>query len=166
MERLIDDPFIALDTVHTRLNELLLDMDQMLGTNLSKNGGVSPRVDISQDKESLFYMMELPGIGLEDIKITTSTGMLTIYGEKRREESKQSHKHRSYERSFGTFTRTFSLPEGVNANMIQAELDNGVLEIRIPLPEKAIVNVKEIKVSTGSKLLKSTKTNDYQAVVS
>lgn len=146
------EPFRALNLIQSRLGRLMDEIDSTLATNLTEPAIVTPRVDITEDLNTLYYVMELPGVEREDIHVQVENGILTVKGQKlRRAEASDRAPHR-FELSRGEFVRSFSLPEGVNSDMIQAELENGVLEVRIPLPESTHSKPREITVSCGHHL--------------
>lgn len=124
-----------------------------------------PRTDITEDKDTRYYTMELPGVKPEDLRITVEDGALIVHGVKRQEKRSKDENHRRFERSYGEFTRTFSLPEGVSADTIHAELDHGVLEVQLPLPTSVRGAVKEIAIASGGQRLRSARANGHQAVV-
>lgn len=91
-----------------------------------------PRVDIVEEKESYRLHADVPGLRKEEITITVENGLLTLSGEKKgekREERKNNYAY--YERTFGSFSRSFKLPEHVDAEHIEASLKDGVLELTI-----------------------------------
>jgi len=106
----------------------------------------APRVDIEEDKENYFVKAELPGMKLEDIKISISDNQLVIRGEKRREvESKDKTYHR-VERVYGSFERAFTLSKAVAADKVEAIYRDGVLSVRVPKAEEAKAREIQIKV--------------------
>jgi len=107
-----------------------------------------PSVDIFEDKESLKIVAELPGLKPEDVKITLENSMLTIRGEKKQVAEEKSERVHRYERSYGSFERSFSLPNTVDAERVQAQFENGVLTITLPKVERA--KPREIAVSAKS----------------
>jgi HSP20 family protein len=169
LEHPADEPLVALDLVHTGLRKIMAEIDSVFDKSLGKHRSLveepMPRVDITEDKDTRYYTMELPGVKLEDIRITMEDGAFSVHGVKRREERSKDENHRRYERSYGEFTRTFSLPKGVDAEKIHAELDHGVLEVRFPLPASLRGAVKEIKIASGDQRLRPRKATGHQAVV-
>jgi HSP20 family protein len=108
-----------------------------------------PPVDIFQsDDHELVLKAELPDMAREDIEITVENFVLTIRGEKKiATEVKEDQYHHS-ERRYGTFSRSFSLPQTVDANRVSAEYKNGVLTVRLPLREEA--KPRSIKVDVAA----------------
>ena len=111
-------------------------------------GEFSPAVNIRESDTALTFSVELPGVKLENVELTAVDGVLTIHGEKL-EEQKEGEENRYHlvERSYGSFTRTFQLPQGVNGDKIEAEVTNGMLEIRIP--KTAMPQPKRIHIQSG-----------------
>ncbi len=89
----------------------------------------TPLVDIRETDRELNFAVEIAGADANDIDVTTENGVLTIRGE-RSEEWKDEGRYHLVERGYGTFTRRFQLPEGVEIDKIQADVDNGLLQVR------------------------------------
>jgi len=106
----------------------------------------APRVDIEEDKESYTVKAELPGMKLEDIKITFADGQLAIRGEKRREVESSDKTYHRVERVYGSFERAFTLTKAVAAEKVEAIYRDGVLSVRIPKAEEAKAREIQIKV--------------------
>ena len=79
---------------------------------------------------------ELPGLSREDVEIEIKDGVLTVSGERRADHEEKSEGYFRVERSFGRFSRSLTLPKGVEADGVAAEFEGGVLEVRIPKPEQ------------------------------
>ncbi|HEY2764220.1 MAG TPA: Hsp20/alpha crystallin family protein [Pseudonocardiaceae bacterium] len=95
------------------------------------------RVDEYQEGTALVVRAELPGIDPEkDVSVSVSDGMLQINAQRRMEESKEDKGYLRHELRYGSFTRTLPLPEGVREDDITARYEDGILEIRVPLPEQ------------------------------
>ena len=106
----------------------------------------SPSVDISQTKDKLVIKAELPGLDAKDVNVSISGDLLTIKGEKKKEEEEKDE-HRHYmERYYGSFQRSFQLPVNVKTDKIEATFDKGVLKITLPKTEEAKKKEIEIKV--------------------
>ncbi|MEW6570986.1 MAG: Hsp20/alpha crystallin family protein [Nitrospirota bacterium] len=105
---------------------------------------VMPSVDIYEEKDEIVVKSELPGMQKEDINVNVTENAITISGEKKKEEKVERKDYYRLERSFGSFTRTFSLPAEVQSDKAKAAFKNGVLEIRLPKTEEA--KKKEVKV--------------------
>lgn len=97
-----------------------------------KLGEISPSVDIFEDGNDLVLKAELPGIKKEDLNVTISENRITIAGEKKQEEKVEKKDFHWTERTYGSFTRNFRLPENVNGDAAKASFKEGMLEIRVP----------------------------------
>lgn len=94
--------------------------------------GVTPVMDVSETEAEVLVQAELPGMEARDIQLTLEQGVLTIRGEKKREEEKKGEGFHRVERSYGSFSRSVHLPTACLGDKIQAEYRNGVLTVRIP----------------------------------
>jgi HSP20 family protein len=103
-------------------------------------------VDVSEDKESFIVQAELPGMDPKDVDVNISGNMLTVKGEKKKEEEKKDEHRHSMERYYGSFQRSFQLPANVNTDKIDATFEKGVLKITLPKTEEAKKKEIEIKV--------------------
>jgi len=106
----------------------------------------APRVDIVEVNGTYELTADLPGLKKDDIKIEIHDNVLTLRGEKKLEEEKKDKNYRLCERYFGEFVRTFTLPENVNKDGIEAEFKDGVLTVAIPKVEKPKPKQIEVKV--------------------
>jgi HSP20 family protein len=130
------DPFRDLAVLHDRVNRLFGD-----AYGAREEGVLSswvPAVDIFEnEKKELVLKAELPDIRKEDVSVTVENNMLTLSGERKVDsEVKKEHYHR-LERSFGSFSRSFSLPTTVDTGKIGADFRHGVLTVRLPFREEA-----------------------------
>lgn len=105
-----------------------------------------PAVDIEEKDKEYCVTVELPGVKKNDVKITVKDNLLTISGEKKSEKEEKGKNYHRSERVFGTFQRTFRLPDLVDQENISAEYKDGVLHITIPKKEEAVAKEIEIKV--------------------
>jgi HSP20 family protein len=123
------------------------EIDRLFEDTFTRGGSAwTPAVDIKETDNDLRLDLELPGLRPEDVEITTENGILTIRGEKRNERKEgEENRYHLVERSYGSFMRSFSLPQGVDENQIQANFDNGILEIHIP--KTALPQPKKIQIS-------------------
>jgi HSP20 family protein len=112
-------------------------------------GSLVPRVNISEDKDNFYVHAELPGLSHEDVKVTFSEGVLTIRGEKKKEEKSEDRNYHRIERRYGEFVRQFNLPENVKHDAIKADFRNGVLEITVPKTEPQKPKEHEIPINVG-----------------
>ena len=106
----------------------------------------TPAMDLSESETAYVLRADLPGMSINDVKIELEENVLTVSGERHHEEESRDGGYYRRERSFGTFARTLLLPHGVDAERIEANLTDGVLEVRIPKPEVLTAHRVEIKV--------------------
>ncbi len=92
-------------------------------------------VDIREEKDAFLVDVEVPGLSVEDVNIDVEKNVLTIRGERKVEKEEAEGKYKRVERQYGSFSRSFTLPETVDANNISADLKNGVLALRLPKKE-------------------------------
>ena len=104
----------------------------------------APAVDVFEDKNDIVVKAELPGIEKNNVEVNLTDHMLTIKGEKKKEEETKEENYYRSERSYGSFLRTVELPKDVHADKVKAAFKNGILEVRLPKTEEA--KAKEIKV--------------------
>ena len=142
------DPFREVAQLQDRLRQVVGDA---YGRNSADDGFMTtgewvPPVDIYADGDhELVLKAELPEMTLEDIDVSVDNGALTIKGEKKlSKEFKQDQFHR-IERRYGTFSRSFSLPQTIDPNKVAAEYKQGVLTVRLPLREEA--KPRQVKVN-------------------
>jgi HSP20 family protein len=107
----------------------------------------APLVDISEDEHEYLIKAELPGIDKDQVKVTVENGLLLIAGERKSEHEEKNRKYHRVERSYGSFLRSFSLPDDADGTKIKAEFKNGVLKVHLPKSEDAKPKSIEIKVS-------------------
>ena len=122
------------------------EIDRLFEDTFARDGNTwMPAVDIKESNNDLRLDLELPGLKPEDVEITTDNGVLTIRGEKR-SERKEGEEQRFHlvERSYGSFLRSFTLPQGIDENQIQADFENGILSIHIP--KAALPQPKKIQI--------------------
>jgi HSP20 family protein len=106
-----------------------------------------PPVDIEEDNREYIVKAELPGMKKEEVKLKVEGGTLTISGERKAEKEEKDKKYHRLERSYGTFQRSFTLPEGTQPEKISAEFKDGVLLVHLPKDEKAKPKAIEVTVN-------------------
>lgn len=127
-------------------DEISRMFDDFLGSFRGEDGGMLvPPADVVEDKDKFTVAVELPGMKKEEIKLTLKNNTLTITGTKKRETEDNDDRHHRVERSFGSFSRTFSLPSMVIESKISAEFKDGILQVNLPKVEEA--KPKEISIS-------------------
>jgi len=107
---------------------------------------IMPSVDLFEEGEELVVKAELPGIKKEDIDIRLTDGMITISGEKKKEDEIKRKDYYKWERSYGSFCRSFELPAEVQKDKVKSTFKDGVLEVRMPKSPDAIQKEVKIKV--------------------
>jgi HSP20 family protein len=134
------DPFFELTSLRDRVNQLF---NQAFG-GLEGFGFEQPLtsptflppVDISEDDHNITLKAEIPGVKVEDVGITLENNVLTITGERKFKEEENNENFHRVERRYGKFTRSFTLPAGVNSEEVKATFEDGVLNITLPKREE------------------------------
>jgi len=138
----------------TLMRRLTDDIDRMFSGMGSAHGGQRqtsdwiPPVELREEDNNLVVNVELPGLDDEDVKVEIRNDALVIQGEREREQDDERGGIRRSERFYGSFYRAIPLPEGVNVEQAKAQLNNGVLEIRIPITEAAH-RTRQIPIESG-----------------
>ena len=122
------------------------------GSGGGGNGGTGlrrwhPAMDLVESDDHFLLRADLPGVSENDVKVELEDNVLTISGERRHEEETKSGGFLRIERAAGVFSRSLTLPEGVNPDAVQASFDKGVLEVRIPKPEER--KPRRVAISVG-----------------
>jgi HSP20 family protein len=107
----------------------------------------TPSVDISETTAEYVIKAEIPEVKKEDVKVTLEHGVLTVQGIRRQEPEEKGRKYHRVERSYGTFVRSFSLPDLVDDTKVQAVFKEGILILHLPKSEKAKPKAIEVKVA-------------------
>jgi HSP20 family protein len=142
------DPFRELEDMSDRLNRVFArPATRTNGKEALTVADWAPTVDISETEDEYLIKAELPEVKKDDVKVTLEDGILTIQGERRREKDEKTTKYHRVERSYGSFVRSFSLPDQVDENGVKAEYKDGMLNLRIPKSEKAKPRAIEVKVA-------------------
>lgn len=109
----------------------------------------TPAVDISETDNELTFVVELPGMKAEDVDVSALDGVLTIKGERTDERTVgENERYHLVERNYGSFLRRFQLPQGVDAEKIRADVENGVLHVHIP--KAAVSKPMNVRVTAGT----------------
>jgi HSP20 family protein len=143
-----------MDTLHREMGSLFEDFWNGNGRmmhlyNPTALGSLTPQIDEIEDEKAIHIRVELPGMDKDDVDISLAEGMLTIKGEKKREEEEKSKDFYRKERSFGSFRRTLSIPVEVDETKIEASFKKGVLNIELPKTKAAQKKVKHISVKAA-----------------
>jgi HSP20 family protein len=110
----------------------------------------SPAVDITEDAAAYKMTAELPGMSEKEIEVVVSGDMLTLKGEKRAEKEQKEKNFYLSERSYGSFQRSFYVPEGVDRDKIAADFSKGVLTITMPKTAKAVEQTRKVEVKAAA----------------
>ena len=116
------------------------------GHDIVAGGDWSPRVDIAETEKAFVITAEIPDVPKEAVKVTVDNGVLTIRGERKQEKEEKGKKFHKVERFFGTFVRSFSLPDNVDTAKIEASFKDGMLNLNIPKTEASKPRQIEVKV--------------------
>ena len=108
----------------------------------------APPVDVYEDEHNITLKIDVPGIDEKDIDVCIENNTLAVHGERKFEKEEKEENFQRVERHYGSFTRSFTLPNSVDPEQISAHYDKGVLKIR--LPKKTEAKPKQIKVNVGS----------------
>ena len=131
------EPLRELGSLQNEMNRLF---NTVFDTPAPGNGGTlrrwMPAMDLVESGDHFVLRADLPGMSEEDIKIEFEDGTLTVSGERKAEHEEREEGYYRVERAFGTFSRSLTLPKGIDADAVSAQFDRGVLEIRIPKPEE------------------------------
>lgn len=143
------EPFRELENIGRRVNDRVNDFIKLMENEgaFDKSRFV-PRVDVAEDEKNLYIHAELPGMTKDNVQVVIDEErILTIKGEKRQEEHTEDKKKNfvRIERNYGSFTRSFTLPDNINAEAISAAFENGVLNVTLPKMEPA--KPKEVNIA-------------------
>lgn len=139
------DPFRDLRSLQDEVNRLFsTNLTRAFGDEGIARGAWNPSVDIYENKDQIVLEAELPGMNREDFELTIENNVLTLRGERRFEKREESDNYHRVERAYGSFTRSFTLPQTVAADTANAEYKNGVL--RVTLPKREEVKARRIEI--------------------
>jgi len=140
------------------LQSIQQEMNRLFGTlfdspTTSGNGGSYrrwiPAMDLVEEGDHYVLRADLPGLSEKDVKVEFEDSVLTISGERKSEHEDRKQGYYRIERSSGAFSRSLTLPEGIDPDGVQARFDNGVLEVRVPKPEER--KPRRVAISVGDK---------------
>lgn len=138
------------------LSSLQNEMNRLFSTFFDApttgNGGAArrwvPAMDLVETEEHFVLRADLPGVDEKDVTIELENNVLTLAGERRSEHEEKREGYYRVERATGAFSRALTLPEGIDPDAVQADFDNGVLEIRVPKPEQA--KPRKVRIGLGA----------------
>jgi HSP20 family protein len=134
-----------------RPEPLTADFDRLFNTLFDRNQAPQrwvPAMDLVEHDDHFVLRADLPGLTEDDVNIELHDGSLTISGERKAEHTTQERGFYRVERQFGSFSRTLTLPDGIDPERIKASFSNGVLEVGIPKPEER--KPRKIEIGTGN----------------
>src|SRR5437899_7025735 len=142
------DPFREFVTLQDRMNRLFREPYGPEGREESLSTTTfAPPVDVYEDEHNVTLKIEVPGIDEKDIDVRIENNTLTVHGERKFEKEEKEENYRRVERQYGSFIRSFTLPNTVDSDSISADYDKGVLKVK--LAKKAEAKPKQIKVNVG-----------------
>ena len=145
------DPFRELSSLQNRVNGLFQDYGRVGQDEVSTTASFVPAVDVYEDEHKVRLKLEIPGVGQDDLDIQVENNTLTVRGERKFEKEEKEENFHRIERRYGSFTRTFRLPNTVDGEKVDATYDKGIL--KISLAKRAEAKPKQIKVGVGQKTL-------------
>src|SRR6266498_3620002 len=132
-----------------RFNRFLGEFPNRMGSGEIHSLAVadwSPEVDISEDDHGYLLKADLPEMKKDDVRVTVEDGVLSVFGERKGVKEDQKRKFHRIERSFGTFRRSFTLPEDADSTKVTAEFRDGVLKVHLPMTPMARSKAIDVKV--------------------
>ena len=143
------EPLRELSSLQNEMNRLFNTVFDAPAT--PGNGGTMrrwvPAMDLLETADHFVLRADLPGMTQDDVKIELEDSTLTVSGERKSEHEDKQEGYYRVERAFGSFSRSLTLPKGINADAVTASFDNGVLEIRVPKPEER--KPRRISIAVG-----------------
>jgi HSP20 family protein len=142
------NPFRELEVVHRRLSGIFNRTPMRRGDKQEFLAETEwePLVDISENDQTYTVKVELPEMKREDIKVSVENGVLSISGERKFEKEEKGRKYHRVERSYGSFVRSFALPDNADASQVNAQYRDGVLAVDVQKSEKARPRAIDVKV--------------------
>ena len=152
------EPFREFTTLQNEMNRLF---NTVFEAPTPGNGGATmrrwmPAMDLVETDDHFVLRADLPGMKEDDVKIEFDDGTLTVSGERKAEHESKNEGYYRVERAFGSFSRSLTLPQGVDPEAVEASFDKGVLEVRIPKPEQRKPRKISIGVGSETKTLEGT----------
>ncbi|HSM99242.1 MAG TPA: Hsp20/alpha crystallin family protein [Gallionella sp.] len=141
------DPFVELEDVSKHLNRIFGRFPARTETSreLLTVADWAPTVDITETDAAYLIKGEIPGVNKEDVKVTIEDGMITLRGERKQEKEEKNKKFHRIERSYGSFLRSFRVPDDVDEAAVKAEFKDGMINVTLPKSGKS--KTKSINVS-------------------
>jgi HSP20 family protein len=142
------DPFRELNEMQRSMDQLIRNFGPTGGREEALGTNFVPAVDVYEDEHGITLKLEVPGIDEKDLDVRVENNTLAVHGERKFEKEEKEENFQRIERRYGSFTRTFTLPNTVNTDEVQADYDKGVLKIH--LNKRAEAKPKQIKVNIGA----------------
>lgn len=155
------DPFRDLRSLQEEVNRLFsTNLTRAFGDEGIGRGAWAPSVDIYENKDQIVLEAELPGMKQEEFDLSIENNVITLRGERKFEKTDETDNYHRVERSYGSFTRSFTLPQTVSAEGATADYSNGVLRVTLPKREETKARRIEVKgMDTGApKTIETTAT--------
>ncbi|HTY48868.1 MAG TPA: Hsp20/alpha crystallin family protein [Steroidobacteraceae bacterium] len=141
------EPFTGADEIFNRLMPNVLGRwPKLTLSNGESKYAWSPSADISETDKEYLIRAELPAVRNEDVKVTVDQGVITIEGERKQQTEDKNEKYHRVESFYGSFARSFSLPDNTNVDAIRCESKDGVLVVHVPKATPAAPKSKQIKI--------------------
>jgi len=128
-------PFGDLVSMHDKINRLFADAFKDVDTSTDSLASWYPAADVYENKDDYVFKLEVPGLSKDDVKIEFNDGTLSISGEKKEEKEVKNENYHRVESFSGKFSRSFSLPRDIDIDKIDANMKNGILQLRLPKAE-------------------------------
>ena len=146
------EPARELQSIHDEVSRLFgTFFDTQAGGGLGNSGWATrrwiPAIDLVEMQDHYLLHADLPGVSGKDVKVELDGEVLTVSGERKSEQRTSSDGYARLERATGSFSRSFSLPEGVDPESVKASFEQGVLEVQIPKPEQR--KPRRVEISVG-----------------
>jgi len=138
---------VSWDPFDTMRDLMTWDPFRALTQPLGRESGFAPAFEVWETPEAFVFEADLPGVEEKDVDISVTGNRLTVSGERHSEQREERGNYYALERSYGSFSRSFTLPEGVDADSVDAGLANGVLTIHAP--KRAEVQPRKIKIGSS-----------------
>ncbi len=139
------DPYREIEDWFDRFNRGL-NLPGKARQEVLTTGDWAPRVDIVETDKAFSIKVEIPEVKKEDVKVTVDNGILAVRGERKQEKADKTKKFHRVERFYGSFMRSFTLPDNVDGNRIEASFNDGILHLSIPKTEASKPKVVDINI--------------------
>ena len=139
------DPFREMENVFDRYSKAL-SWPRLGSQEIMTSDDWAPRVDIAETEKEFIIKAEIPEVNKEEVKITVNNGVLSIRGERKKEKEQKDKKFHRIERYYGSFTRSFTLPDNVDETKIEASFKDGMLNLQIPKSKESKPKAIDVKI--------------------